>query len=146
MDEADKIQLALGILSKFRVTSAEKLFALIERARLLWSGDDEHIRAAVQEYSPLEANILYIVYGHTHEPKQVPLQVANYPSGELQRVYLNTGTWRARHRRCEQGDGFITWKNLTYVILYNKDESPLTQASGRQYPTFETWSGSLKDE
>ena len=146
MDEADKVQIVLGILSKFKVTSAEKLLNLIDKSRGLWSGHDEHIEAAVQEYSNLDTNIVYIVYGHTHEPKQVPLQVIHHPSGEIERVYLNTGTWRARHRHGEHGDGFITWKDLTYVILYNKDESPSVHAPVLQYPTFETWSGALKEE
>ena len=116
---------------------------MIEKARDLWSGDDEHVKDAAGEYSDCDTDILYVVYGHTHDPKQVPIEVTR---NKRKRVYINTGTWRARHRRCEQGDGFITWKNLTYVIFYKAGEKASSQGQGIEYPTFETWSGAVKDE
>lgn len=144
LDEADKVQLVLDILKRFKITSTGRLLSLIDKVREIDFGQDKHAEAAVREFSSLDTNIRYIVYGHTHDPKQVPLQVVGRPPEELKRVYLNTGTWRSRHRRCEQGDGFIDWKNLTYVIFYNKDEVASSE-SDIAFPTFETWSGALKE-
>jgi hypothetical protein len=56
----------------------------------------------------------------------------------LEQVYLNTGTWRSRHFRATQNKSFISWKNMTYVVFYKKEE----REAG--FPLFETWTGALK--
>ena len=71
--------------------------------------------------------------GHTHNPVQVPIRIT---SGGMDQVYLNTGTWRARHIK-GLGGGFVTLKNLTNTIVYSKEEN--------EYQQFETWTGSLKE-
>jgi hypothetical protein len=58
-------------------------------------------------------------------------------------VYLNTGTWRPHARQGINKKGFLTWKNLTYTILYHPDHDPNSPAAKASYPTFETWTGSL---
>lgn len=136
LDEADRIQFFLSVLKRFKFEHKDRILVMAERLNELWPEKDKYIQAAIREYSSPADSILYVVYGHTHEPMQSPIQVVD----SRQQVYFNTGTWRARHRRCEQGNGFITWKNLTYVIFYNPEESKLP------HPTFETWTGSLKDD
>lgn len=135
MDSADKVQLVLWMLKRLRFDFIEDTLSLIDRIRKLSIGKDNYAEAATKEKPFPSIPQFHVVYGHTHEPRQVPLQLVD----GIKHIYLNSGTWRARHRCCQNGYGFITWKDLTYVIIYNKDESPL------EYPSFETWSGNLKD-
>jgi UDP-2,3-diacylglucosamine pyrophosphatase LpxH len=86
-----------------------------------------------KEFLSHRSDYRYTVMGHTHNPMQVPIRIT---SKGLEQVYLNTGTWRARHIKGLSG-GFVTLKNLTYTIIYSKEESKDQE--------FETWTGSLKE-
>ena len=99
---------------------------------------DENLEAAAREYAHLDNRIRYLVYGHTHEPKQVALRVVEGPALPKEHVYLNTGTWRTRFHKSRDDMSFISWKNLTYVVFYTKEEREMA------IPTFETWTGTLK--
>ena len=135
-DEADKIQSVLFLLEKFKIFSLEKMMPLLERVKEVFARDDL-LEAAPKEYSHLDNRIRYIVYGHTHEPLQVPLRVVEGPVPKEQ-VYLNTGTWRKRYRKSKEGLGFIGWKTLHYTVFYRKEERDT------DFPAFETWTGTLK--
>jgi UDP-2,3-diacylglucosamine pyrophosphatase LpxH len=138
LDEADKIQAFLFLLEKFKVFSFERWMPLLERLKSKFSGE-EFLEAAEKEYDHLDKKIRYIVYGHTHQPCQVPIRLVQKEARPpLQHVYLNSGTWRARYHNCRQGLGFIGWKNLTYLVFYTKEERR------GEFPAFETWSGTLK--
>ena len=136
-DEADKIQSVLFLLEKFKVFSSEKFMPLLERAKNRFA-KDELLEAAPREYSYLDNRIRYVVYGHTHEPLQVPLRVVEDTTPPKEHIYLNTGTWRTSYHKSKEGLGFIGWKNLTYLIFYKKEER------ATDFPTFETWTGTLK--
>ncbi|MEC4684338.1 MAG: hypothetical protein VST71_01215 [Nitrospirota bacterium] len=136
LDEADKIQSALYLLEKFKIFPLEKLMPLLEKVKNSLVGDDL-LEAAPKEYLHLDSQIRYIVYGHTHEPLQAPIRVIEGPAPKEQ-VYLNTGTWRTRYRKSKEGLGFIGWKTLTYTIFYRKEERK------KDFPAFETWTGTLK--
>jgi hypothetical protein len=99
---------------------------------------DNLAEAAQAEYSQLDSRIRYVVYGHSHEPLQMPVRVVGSPEGMKEHVYLNTGTWRRRYHKTRQGLGFIGWKNLTYVVFYREEEK------GLNFPAFATWTGTLK--
>ena len=137
MDEADKIQSALFMLEKFKVFSSERWIPLLEKMKKRFTKDDL-LEAAPAEYSHLDSRIMYVVYGHTHDPLQVPVRTIMTPEGLKQHVYLNTGTWRTRYHKCREGLGFIGWKNLTYTLFYTKEER------GLDFPSFATWTGALK--
>jgi UDP-2,3-diacylglucosamine pyrophosphatase LpxH len=137
MDEADKIQSALYLLEKFKVFSYERLMPLLEKVKERIAKDDL-LEAAPAEYSHLDSRIRYVVYGHTHDPLQVPVRTIKTPEGLKQYIYLNTGTWRKRYHKCKEGLGFIGWKNLTYTVFYTKEEREL------DFPSFATWTGALK--
>jgi len=137
MDEADKIQSALYLLEKFKVFSSERLMPLLEKVKE-WVAKDHLLEAAPAEYSPLDSRIRYVVYGHTHDPLQVPIRTIKMPEGLKQHIYLNTGTWRTRYHKCREGLGFIGWKNLTYTVFYKKEERE------HDFPSFATWTGALK--
>jgi len=137
MDEADKIQLPLYLLEKFKIFSSERWMPLLEKAKGLIDKNDL-LEAAPAEYSHLDSRIRYVVYGHTHEPLQFPVRTIKTPESLKQYIYLNTGTWRTRYHKCKEGLGFIGWKNLTYTVFYTKDERDL------DFPSFSTWTGALK--
>jgi len=138
LDEADKIQAVLFLLEQFKIFPLEKTMPLVEKLRK-HLGKDEHFEAATREYSHLDNRIRYIVYGHTHEPKQAAVRVIEAPEGQKEHLYLNSGTWRTRYHKSKEGLGFIGWKNLSYVTFYRAEER------GTTFPTFETWTGTLKN-
>jgi len=133
-DEADVIQSVLWLFGNFRRFPSEVLTAFLERvAKYL-----DLSEAASNEYSHLDSRILYIAYGHTHEPVQFPIRVVETQGKEKEHVYLNTGTWRTKHQKVREGLGFMGFKNLRYVIFYTKGERET------DFPSFETWTGTLK--
>ncbi len=135
-DEADQIQAFLFLLEKFKIFPAERLLPLLELVNKHVE-KDKLAEAAQAEYSHLDSRIRYVVYGHSHEPLQMPVRVVG-SEGEKQQVYLNTGTWRQRYHKTRQGLGFIGWKNMTYIVFYRKEEK------GLDFPAFATWTGTLK--
>ncbi|MEJ2672214.1 MAG: metallophosphoesterase [Deltaproteobacteria bacterium] len=136
-DEADKIQAFLFLLRNFKLYRTEKLWDLAMRARDYFTQDDL-LLAAPQEYIHLDPRIRYVVYGHTHDPLLSAVRSTPGTPYPFDQVYLNTGTWRGRFFQTTQGDAFISWKNMTYVIFYRQGERD------NPYPVFETWTGSLK--
>ena len=151
MDEADKIQSALFVLEKFKVFSLERLMPLIETLKKRFM-DDSLLEAAPMEYSRLDNRLRYIVYGHTHDPLQVPIRTVAESVPLIDHVYLNTGTWRVRPYKTKEGPGFVRWKNLTYTIFYKKGERKRRGEKNRKgerdknmdFPTYETWTGTLQ--
>jgi UDP-2,3-diacylglucosamine pyrophosphatase LpxH len=136
-DEADKIQAFLFLLRHFKLYRTEKLWDLAMRAKDYFVKDDL-LEAAPEEFFHLDRGIRYVVYGHTHDPLLSPVRSLPDSLAPLEQVYLNTGTWRGRYYKATQNDSFISWKNMTYVIFYQKGER------GTPFPVFETWTGALK--
>ncbi len=140
-DEADQIQVVLFLLEKFRLFSLEKLLPLYQKVQKVFERDD-FIQAARQEFLHLSPEFRYVVYGHTHEPKNVALRVVHTPEqdkADLELLYINTGTWRICYHKCTEGLDFIGWKNMTYVVFYRPEER------GLAFPSFSTWTGALKN-
>lgn len=80
----------------------------------------------------------HIIYGHTHNVEQIPLDASHADGFVLNQMYFNTGTWRRTYQPtqipgCEQE--FIGTESMSTVALYQGDER-----SGR---SFETISGTL---
>jgi hypothetical protein len=82
--------------------------------------------------------VRFVVAGHTHEP-----QVAFIDgSGDFDRYYVDTGTWRMRVLPVTDRSSFAAVKALTYVTVYSSAED-----QGRRTPTpekresFDYWSG-----
>ncbi len=141
MDEADKIQTLLFLLSKFRLSALNDILHLVDKVKGLgFLAKDDLLAAAPQELAPLDPRFHYVVHGHTHDPLVAALRADPAPSGDspLDQVYLNTGTWRARYYQGSVDNSFMSWKNMTYVIFYRDDER-----TGRK-ADFETWTGALK--
>jgi UDP-2,3-diacylglucosamine pyrophosphatase LpxH len=132
IDEADKIQAVLYLLEKFKVFPTEKLLSLAIKAHKFFARDDL-LEAAPEEFF-LDGRVRYVVHGHTHTPLVMPIR--NKDSQE--HIYLNTGTWRTRYQKSTRDGSFVSWKNMTFLVFYKKEERDA------DIPTFETWTGTLK--
>ncbi len=138
VDEADKIQAVLFLLDKFSVFSFKNILQVLDKVNVLAFKDD-YQKAAVKEYRNMDERLQYIVYGHSHTPRHVPLSVGkNGNNSDREYIYLNSGTWRSRHYKTEDGLGFSSGKNLTYISFYKKEERKT------KYPSFESWTGRMK--
>lgn len=131
-DEADKIQMALYLLEKFKVFPTEKLLSLAIKTHDYFA-KDYLLEVAPREFA-YDDRVRYVVHGHTHDPLVMPIRIRD----AQEQVYLNTGTWRTRYQKSTQDASFVSWKNMTYLIFYKKGERDA------DFPTYETWTGTLK--
>lgn len=140
-DEADKLQSVIRLFKLFDVDAAETLLKIYSKIfgspdNLPMDNSDKALIDSAKNFLTHTSEYRYCVMGHTHNPMQVPIRITSSASGELEQIYLNTGTWRKRYIKGEAG-GFIGLKHLTYTIIYSEEEN----ASQR----FEAWTGSLKE-
>ena len=137
-DEADKLQTVIRMFKLLDLESAEGLMKIYTKIfgspdNLPMDNSDKTLIEKAKEFLTRKSEYRHCIMGHTHNPMQVPIRIT---SKGIEQVYLNTGTWRARHIK-GLGGGFVTIKNLTYTIIYSQEEN--------QYQQFETWTGSLKE-
>jgi UDP-2,3-diacylglucosamine pyrophosphatase LpxH len=137
-DEADKLQTVIRMFKLLDLESAEGLMRIYTKIfgspdNLPMDNSDKTLIEKAREFLTRKSEYRHCIMGHTHNPMQVPIRVT---SRSIDQVYLNTGTWRARHVKGIDG-GFVTLKNLTYTIVYSQEENKFQQ--------FETWTGSLKE-
>ncbi|MBU4227076.1 metallophosphoesterase [bacterium] len=136
-DTADMIQACVFCLEKFKIFSFEKLSGIIEYIMSKLSGHNDS-DGAIKLFRSLSENIQYVVMGHTHFPSQQPLFFDQQDNGKIREcLYLNTGTWIKNYYECREGNGFIGWKNINYVIVYTPEEKP----NKYNLSVFETWRG-----
>lgn len=77
----------------------------------------------------------FFIMGHTHYPEIVPLSSYMEDGHKRGKIYINSGTWRALHKRGVYDNSFISYKTMTIVAFYKPDE--------RGARSFEFWTGSL---
>jgi len=136
-DRADMIQASIFFLEKFKILSFEKLSGIIEYMMGKLSGNNDS-DGAIKLFNTVSQKIQYVVMGHTHFPLQQPLFFDQQNNGKIREcLYLNTGTWIKNYYECREGNGFIGWKNINYVIIYTPEEKP----NKYHLPVFETWRG-----
>lgn len=93
---------------------------------------------AAREPMFTQGSARFVVYGHTHYYEIAPLCVERTSNAAIERVHINSGTWRAVHElaRLRPGDEqFVGYHVMTYLAFFKEDEN-----KGR---AFETWSGAL---
>ena len=81
----------------------------------------------------------FVVYGHTHGHKTIPLDSVGDKNNVIDKTYLNTGTWRTVHVRNvfnRKENEFTSWQVMTFIAFYLKEE--------RLDRKFEVWNGALK--
>lgn len=137
-DEADKLQTVIRMFKILDLESAEGLMNIYTKIsgspdNLPMDNSDKVLIEKAKEFLTRKSEYRHYIMGHTHNPMQVPIRVTNKG---MDQVYLNTGTWRARHIK-GLGGGFVTLKSLTYTLVYSQEES--------EHQQFETWTGSLKE-
>ncbi|MGB1251649.1 MAG: hypothetical protein ACPG8W_13610, partial [Candidatus Promineifilaceae bacterium] len=127
--------------SKLSVQRAEKW---LDRAQFLLDRFDETIdsytRAAANEAWIQNGRAQYVVYGHTHGQKIVPLDRQVDGDKDKRFFYFNSGTWKKLHERIafvgqNKGLPFVDFSVMCYLAFFKDNER-----SGRP---FETWMGTL---
>jgi UDP-2,3-diacylglucosamine pyrophosphatase LpxH len=109
-------------------------------ARKLMNNRDDYRAYAYKELAVQQAQARYVVYGHTHQAEQVPINIMPPTAGGVtEALYFNTGTWRKVFEHtvfdvdsCE----FIGWYVMTFLVFYLLQE----KEPDRDY---EVWSASL---
>jgi UDP-2,3-diacylglucosamine pyrophosphatase LpxH len=135
-DLVDELEVGLKLSKAAFSKAGAQLFSWINRT----FGEQEkpNFRDALKEAAFRSQRARYIVYGHTHHPKIVPLDIS-FPGGRaLAQMYLNSGTWRQVHelaRRNPDEEEFLGYYVMTYLAFYRGDE--------RRGRPFESWSGSM---
>jgi UDP-2,3-diacylglucosamine pyrophosphatase LpxH len=153
LDAADRLQAVLAALGSIDVRHlataleiAEGVISRFPSENLADEAESEFKRQDTRADggSPIQ----YVLYGHTHTPAQLPIDTLFSEGDQLgrPRVYLNTGTWRPRYRQARSRNGFLSWKNLTFTLIYHPHIDPKSPAAELGYPTFETWTGSLLEK
>ncbi len=108
-------------------------------AKLFELGDDHYIDCAFRETSIARHDARYVVFGHTHSQKIVPLDIVYQgDDGAVEQIYFNTGTWRKLYTRTEfdkRNYEFMYWNVMTFCAMYRGEE--------RDGRGFEVWSGAL---
>lgn len=146
-DHADQFQAFLRLLRSFKPMNYNKILVAADKISIFQGHSDRYAAAAAEDFRRLDAHpegkdIYYIMYGHTHTARQVPMQVIGEPPNERYRVYFNTGTWRPTHRMLLGGDGFASWKEITYALVYKPGEI-VSGGHIMDYPALESWTGTV---
>ena len=144
-DKADALQAVLAIADHLQITKAESLFKAVDIGGRLKSSDPLETAAetALLKCAKTGDARMFLIMGHTHKPKQIAVNVTALGHRQLEQIYLNTGTFRTRHHEARRR-GFVTWKQLTYVILYSEQEMTHMDGEGDGGPGFESWTGARK--
>lgn len=93
---------------------------------------------ALHESAFKEGWARFIVYGHTHHYEVVPLQSTRQGDESIDRLYINSGTWRPVHEMARfhpMQKQFVRYHVMTYLAFFRDDE--------RKGRGFESWSGAL---
>ena len=157
LDEADRMQLIIAGVRSLSPHFAhnEKLISMLDRGVAETTELKEGLRFAhhaADDLKKLDAvpelrhRIAFILYGHTHTAQQWPIDVIEGPNGrELERFYINTGTWRPAHRRGLTRQGWVHWKNISYTIIYRPGEK-VDGGYPAIAPGLEAWVGTLNTD
>ena len=144
-DDADRLQVLLQMLESFKMTRLEKPLGKVLAGR---HGGDEYAQRALEDLQRLDSEpelrdqVLYVLYGHTHNPCQFAIGSIGDAPNERYRIYLNTGTWRPHHLQSVTKEDFVSWRNLTYTLLYRPGET-VSGGGTMAYPALETWTGTI---
>lgn len=140
-DVVDLLQAGLGI-SKFLRTRA--LAGLVSRGlRRLVPKERDYWRDAHGEKRMQSDEAEFVVYGHTHSHTIRPLERVARRSGDLRKMYFNTGTWRKVHAATafdKDSYKFIGWHVMTFIAFYLPKER---QGPHKEPRRFEVWNGAL---
>ena len=132
-DIVDKLEAVLKISKGFSLSDIVK-FPL----KYMDVGESGYEENAYNENLMKSNNAEYIVYGHTHDHKVLPLDIVPNGNGNMNKMYFNTGTWRKVHKKTtydEKNFEFLGWHVMTFLAFYLEEE--------RGSYKYEVWNGVL---
>lgn len=135
-DRIDAMEAVLRLTKPLSFHTVNRL--LVRFRRQIWGGRDAFSQHALGEDAYRRKDAQYIVYGHTHIPEVIPLDVLRVGNRSYEQVYINTGTWNAYHELAAgslQYFKFVQIHLMTFAVFYREDER-----SGRK---MEVWNGTL---
>ncbi len=105
---------------------------------MLAESDGAYIRAAQEEIARRHGAVDYVVNGHTHRSRHVPLS----RNGDRLQTYFNTGTWRHTINLVQTPDSearlLASWEEMSFLVFYDPEES--CGLPGKRY-RYEMWQG-----
>ena len=139
LQSVDKLQMLLKTSKFVSVARSEGLIEFGETAsRVITSAVDPYAHEAAREQWLVDGLVRYVVYGHTHAQRVVPLDRVVSAERDDKLIYFNCGTWKRLHEQTIfSGDGtrFVDFLVMSYIAFFKDGER-----SGRP---FETWTGTL---
>ncbi|MFC1996743.1 hypothetical protein ACFLXI_03935 [Chloroflexota bacterium] len=142
-DLVDTLQIVFGGLKRLSLEKLDDLAPIAERlinlhSSLSGGGEFGFDDNATKEAAYQSGDARFVVFGHTHGFKVVPLRTIPKNGKTFDQIYINTGTWHPLHDLAKADPkkrGFIMHKTMSYLGFYSEDER-----KGRAY---ETWTGDL---
>ncbi len=139
IESVDKLQVLLRTSKFVSIGRAQGLIEFGETAsRVVQSAVDPYAHEAAQEPWLQDGRAKYVVYGHTHGQRVVPLDRKISAEKDEKLIYFNCGTWKRLHEQTifsGEGTRFVDFLVMSYIAFFKDDER-----SGRP---FETWTGTL---
>jgi UDP-2,3-diacylglucosamine pyrophosphatase LpxH len=143
LDMIDTLEIIFGGLKHLSLATLDNLAPIAEKLinfhSSVWGGGefgfDEN---ATKEAAYQSEDVRFVVFGHTHGFKVVPLRSVPKNGKNFDQLYINTGTWHPLHELAKADPkkrGFIMHKTMSYAGFYSGDE--------RKGRTYETWTGAL---
>jgi len=133
-DLVDVMKVAVNISKRTPLNMIDDLFTWV--CDKLGGGKLPFAGHALNEPSLMNKQARYVVYGHTHHPETVSLDLVGDPPKLESQIYFNTGTWHSYYDlvvKHSDEQKFIPYQAMTYVVFYKPEE--------RGARNFETWSG-----
>ncbi|HBX71171.1 MAG TPA: hypothetical protein DEH25_17800 [Chloroflexi bacterium] len=142
-DIVDKLELAFKGLKHLSLEKLDDLAPIADRlihlqASISGAGEFGFDENATKEAAYQSEDARFVVFGHTHGFKVVPLRTVSKDGKPLEQVYINSGTWHPLHELGvaePKKRSFIMHNSMSYLGFYREDER-----KGRAY---ETWTGAL---
>ena len=135
-DLVDGLELVLKISKR---TSFDTIDGLVGWVREhLWGGEISFANHALREPAFIKNEARYIVYGHTHYPEIISLDLVGSPPGAQGQIYFNSGTWHSFYNLAIKNPlekRFVPFQAMTYLTFYQESE--------RGERSFEAWSGAF---
>lgn len=132
LDEADKLQDALRVI---KLLGTRVPAGLLEKIAGFFKDTTYTVFAERQLKTIMGQKADFCVFGHTHEPKHVPLFIDK--NNDREKHYLNTGTFRLNLGRTHNMEDFLRFQRLCFVVVYGPEEFK----SECDVPVYELWSG-----
>ena len=135
-DLVDAMELVIKISKHVSFNTIDELVAWVREH--LWGGEISFANHALREPAFLKNEARYIVYGHTHYPEIISLDLVDNQPGAEGQIYFNSGTWHSFYDLAIKNPDqkrFVPFQAMTYLTFYQQHE--------RGERSFEAWSGAF---